>query len=526
MHAIDQPAPPPIRDPGRPNLADWLDLIALLEHDEGLPAGELRRRDRAIGARVEIGAAQSARWLTAWVRERRSEGGEDAPGVATAEAVRWATGILGLAGLVFGASAALGALSFQPQGRINVVGVLAVLVAAPAVLLLFALLNALPARLRRRLPLVGSEPEGGGLLQPARWVLRALPQRLRAALERVFGRGRALERLAAPIQRWGLLAASQGAAVAFQLGALVATLALVVFSDLSFGWSTTLRIEPEAAHRATTLLATPWAGLWPEAVPSSELIEQTRFFRIAARPAPDVAPELFGQWWRFVVAALVVYGLAPRLAFFVFARVRLRRGLDRAMVDAPGARRLLGRMRDPLVETAAGDDGDASGAPSDGAAGAERDGSVPWPEGAVVLSWAGAVARGPGNDADGPDALAPHGEAGGRLSPADDLAAAARAAEAARERDRPVAILVRGFEPPLLELLDFLAELRRQLGTGHEIVVGLVGAGPGDVATWRRRLTATGDPWLAWTSDVPFVPEDTGLAAAPAVGAHEGNGRG
>ena len=50
--------------------------------------------------------------------------------------------------------------------------------------------------------------------------------------------------------------------------------------------STTLRVDATTAHRVTATLALPWAWFWPDAVPSLELIERTRFFRIA--PALNV----------------------------------------------------------------------------------------------------------------------------------------------------------------------------------------------------------------------------------------------
>ncbi len=511
MPARDDPESVPLRG-RRPDLADWLDLVVLLRHDEGLPGSELRRRDRSVGERVVPTGAPPERWLTAWVEARRAQTSGPAeaqdpalPGQRTADALRWISAALVLAGLFFGATAAWGALSFQPQGRINVVAVLALLVLLPTLLLVFALLNALPARLRRALPLIGAEREGGGLLQPARWALRALPQSARESLDAVFARGVSVERLAAPIQRWLLLSASQGAAVAFQVGALSAAIALVVFSDLSFGWSTTLRVEPATAHGIASALATPWAALWPDAVPSLALVEQTRFFRIASKPSPALDPELFGQWWRFVVAALVVYGLIPRVVFFAVASVRLRASLTRATIDAPGARGLLERMRDPLVELGHVGRDEAIAGVGLGADETIPLDSSPWPDAPVVVSWSEAIESSPGLAAQLNVANEGILAAGGRLAAAADLEAAARAAERARADDRDVAVVVRGFEPPVLEVVDFLVELRRRLGDGRTIVVGLTQADDDHARVWRRRIDSIGDPWTRCTRALPSL---------------------
>ena len=358
---------PQLPPPGRlrPTLVDWIHLVAVHQRDEGSPDAELRRRDRRIGRRLAPLGDRPLAKLVAW--ERGVSGGES-PGAApsplspaeeeppsrrTTEAVRLAALALAAAGFVIGALAAAGALSYQPRGRINTVAVLAVLVGLPWLFLGLALLNALPSRLRRFVPWIGSEPEGGGLLQPARWALHALPQSTRERLDAAWGRGQAWERITAPLRRWLLLSISQGAGVAFQLGALTATLALVVFSDLSFGWSTTLEIDAGSVQRFTDALSLPWAWLWPEARPSLELVETTRFFRIAGGPNPAVPLETYGGWWPFLVMTLAVYGLLPRAIFFAVARGRLQRALRRAFLEAPGSARALDRLDSPLLETTA-----------------------------------------------------------------------------------------------------------------------------------------------------------------------------
>jgi hypothetical protein len=232
---------------------------------------------------------------------------------------------------------------------------------------------------------------------------------------------------------------------------------------------------------------------------------------------------------------MACYGLLPRAIFFAVARARLRRGLIRAMVDAPGARRLLGRMQAPLVETSASEGGTAAAA--EAAAGETRDDATPpWPERAVVVCWAEAIPGperpepGAGAPAEGAreDAAAPGLEdagmlaAGGRLSPSDDLQAAARAAALARASDRPVAVVVRGFEPPTLDVLDFVAELRRQLGEGREILIGLAHGDDDDARIWRRKLATLGDPWLVCTTDVPLASQPASDTASAEPGTRGG----
>ena len=64
------------------------------------------------------------------------------------------------------------------------------------------------------------------------------------------------------------------------------------------------------------------------------------------------------------------------------------------------------------------------------------------------------------------------------------------------------------WEPPLLELLDFLAELRRRIGSAVSIVVAPVPDGPRAVndverATWTRTIARLADPKLYVETGAP-----------------------
>jgi hypothetical protein len=507
---------PQLFPPGRPRptLVDWIHLVAVHQRDEECPDAELRRRDRRIGRMLAPLGDRPLAKLIAWQRAVRSgesvraapspstPAEEQPPSRGTTEAVRLAALVLAAAGFAVGAAAAAGALSYQPLGRINAVAALALLVGLPWLFLGLALINALPSRVRRFVPWIGSEPEGGGLLQPARWALRALPQSTRERLDAAWGRGQAWERITAPLRRWLLLSISQGAGVALQLGALTATLALVVFSDLSFGWSTTLEVDALSVRRFTEALSLPWAQLWPEARPSLELVETTRFFRIAGGPDPAVPLETYGGWWPFLVMAMVVYGLLPRAIFFAVARGQLQRALRRAFLEAPGSARALDRLDSPLLETTGDHDDSEAGS----AAGPTREADcVHLPSRAVVVSWAEACA------ATGavPLRCAPVAsfDAGGPRSPAEDTEVARRAAATAVESGVPIVLAVRGFEPPLAEVFDFLRELRDALGSGHAVLVTLLGGGPVERGAWQQRVAAAGDPWLQLAN--PFRAGET-----------------
>jgi hypothetical protein len=131
----------------------------------------------------------------------------------------------------------------------------------------------------------------------------------------------------------------------------------------------------------------------------------------------------------------------------------------------------------------------------------------------TVIAWAGAggdpdAARGWVGQHTGAEPAAWQA-AGGAHPLADDRAAIAAAAAAGA--DRPAVLLVKAWEPPLAEVLDFLRALRRALGEGPAVVVVPVGADASDRPTapqprhrdvWRRAVATVGDPWLrVWIAE-------------------------
>jgi hypothetical protein len=96
---------------------------------------------------------------------------------------------------------------------------------------------------------------------------------------------------------------------------------------------------------------------------------------------------------------------------------------------------------------------------------------------------------------------------GGLDADAAAIAAARRAPEG-----EIVAVVVKAWEPPVLELHDFLRELRDALGDGRVIALAPLAIDadgapmPPDaalLATWRQALSRSSDPWL-----VLHAPED------------------
>jgi hypothetical protein len=414
--------------------------------------------------------------------------------------------VLVLVGLLAGWGAATAVMSYRGEHPVNVwdallafVGVQVLLLAILAASFLLPLatfgapaLGVLRSALAGLYPRVAARVLPGGAAKADEW--RALWHRVRSRRS-----------LYHAIEPWLLLSLTQAFGVAFNLGVLAAMLRLVVFTDVAFGWSTTLvELDPARFHALARAVAFPWRTLWPEAVPSEALVEATRYSRLEAAYAlagagRSARPELVGGWWRFLVAAIAVYGLLPRALLLAAARLRTARLLARLPHDDAEVERVVARLTAPHVETRAPLAEPALALPS--ARGGAALASAPRAP-VTVVRWRD-VPGGAGLEAAVTGALgrpvARVLDAGGRDHEEGAWDPAALGADA------EVVVVAEAFEPPDRAARRLLARLREALGPRRPLAVLLVGAGEGgpgrprdeDVRVWRDGLAPLEDPWLA-----------------------------
>ena len=481
---------------GCARVVEVIGLVLALDERSTLTASVRRARDLEVASR--IGVRRDIDCLRAWLRL--------APTAALALRIRRVArafaGIrLGLSFLGFGlgwlAAAALLAIGGS-QGRVSITACLLLLVALPFASCVASVALWLGSIAAARSPRRSAAGTARGSPRLMRLLLRLVPASTRLDVEAVLGRARAQAGLYAPLQRGQLMCWLSQAGLFFGCGALAATLGFVVFTDLAFGWSTTLDVDPEPVQRFFAALARPWAGIWPEASPSLELVAATRHFRVSAGSGPGVSPPLlYGAWWPFLAMAIGCYAVLPRLLILPVVGSWLGREAARAMRFTPGAAELVDSLTTPQIESR------AEGAA--GAVGRALAGMVPevelraWlarGEGGprrppLVVAWAESAAESVLRDGLGSDLH--FADAGGRRTLAEDAAVVGEA----RQAGGPIVIAVRGHEPPILDLLDFLAVLRQAVGAERPICVLLVGGGPAEHEIWRRKLVSLADPTLS-----------------------------
>jgi hypothetical protein len=464
---------------------DAIDIPLWLEADRLTPHAERRRRDRAIGLTLRGG--DRVQRVRGWWRAVAPE--EDGAG-ARLQRIRVAiTAVMVLLGAALGVGVALAAFQYDGSQPVNVVRLIALLVVVPALFLVASLLF-LPGRifvLRGLQDLLAPLNPGAVALAVFRRIARASPE-----LARSFD-WRAGRSSTARFAKWQLMCWSQVAAVAFNVAALVTALLLVAFTDLAFRWSTTLEVDPEAVTRVVQAIAWPWHALVPSAVPSAALVEESQFFRL---DDGVVSGRALAAWWPFTVLTILTYGLLPRLVLLAVSVVRLRAAERAVLLDDRGVTALVDRMASAAVETAAAEHAEALAATSADAAdyreATGRARGVIW-EGCVSAERAREHAR----KRLGLDLVAVVEAGGSRTLGADRQALDALAAT----DPGTVVVLTPAWEPPLLELLDFLGELRKRVGAEHSIVVAPVAAAASTVTaveheTWARAIGKLRDPRL------------------------------
>jgi hypothetical protein len=487
----------PMRDADPPLFLDAIEIPAWLESDRVTAYAERVHRDRAI-ARGLVSNDSLTRVRAWWRQVRGEQPGEIGVLAERLQAVRrWILVVMMLVGAAVGSGTALAALHYDGTWPVNIVSALGVLVVLPLALILLSILLMCP-----RLPGLRVVQDLAGTLNPAT-IVSSLLRRARKlddprarALFWHAARGPSAARFA----RWQMLVWSQAAGLVFSATVLLVAFALVAFTDLAFGWSTTLRIGPEEALRITQRLSLPWRELWPDAVPTRELIEQSRFFRLAAAPPRTIgAAELTG-WWPFLLAAIVTYGLLPRMILLLFAAYRLRRAAGQLLLDGPQVRALLDRMRAPEIQLGAADREPAAHVAAARATVPPRDLHQ-----ALAILWSNPMSKALIHEW-----VAQHlGRQISEVIAAGVTLSADREAlnQAAAGRPTSILILVRAWEAPLLDLRDFIVELRARVGASCSLIVVPVApdgalASTSHVATWSRWTAQITDPALYVESGV------------------------
>ena len=176
----------------------------------------------------------------------------------------------------------------------------------------------------------------------------------RAALETNLGLLRARQGLYSKLQGWMLLGLTQSFAVAFNVSAYLTMLYLLTVGGFEFCWSTTMGWKDASIQSMSHRVSAPWSWIYHSGVPTEEMVKYSAYNRgdnsyLHAFPGGEAAQvELVQRWRSFLFAALIVYGLLPRLLALLLARWKVASCLASVRLDAGHFQGLYDRLTTKL----------------------------------------------------------------------------------------------------------------------------------------------------------------------------------
>ena len=305
---------------------DVVDFEYFRMKDDGVFGEALEIRDRAIFKDFGKPQADRRELFRYWVRRRRvTHSGGILPSTLVVPVFSTVAILLMLAGLISGGSAAYATLQYDGSVPVNVSifwGILIVpQMALMIALLLVALIGVLfpgfmPALYRgpTSLLMAISRWLWGWFLKirkvsaenrdDIRWSIRVFSELVRQH------RGIAAARAFALIQRFGVF---------FNIGILLTSGLLLMFTDRAFGWQSSLTDSPRTVSSIVKMVAAPWRELLGEGIgyPSPGQIEGSRI--ILRENGQLLDSHDLTAWWPFLLLGIVFYGLIPRMLAWAFA---------------------------------------------------------------------------------------------------------------------------------------------------------------------------------------------------------------
>lgn len=500
---------------------DVIDLEYFLAEDAEKDESQLRARDekiradflpRCLGAHFP-GRADARAKIRCWLERRREIEWEKSQAAATpgeifrqsSAALRWLAGVLGC---LVGGGLALSIFRWYGDRPINVTWFFAETVLVQIVVLCGALALVLRPRRRARVrfSLLHSLIAAAftKLARVGENTFHRMSGEQRARARAGLGALRAKQAIYGPLALWPVLIVTQIFALGFSAGLLVTILSWVRFSELAFGWSSTLADPRQAALVQAVSLPWAWAS---QARPSVAEIERSRMN--PSQKAIELDPDARRAWWPFLCYAILFYGFLPRSALLAWAGWKQRQTLARIPFDHAGCQALLARLGGFAVE---------SGSPGPVLEMREGDGKTASPPAGDFAAGV-CIAFAPPEIAASDESLAEKISARLRWRVAqivraeiDFLPACAEALDAlgALARDAAAsrgtlcsAVVIEDWQPPRQAYFSFLQAVRERAGkTAHVAVLLLAadGARNGAVAdenarVWRQKIASLGDPY-------------------------------
>lgn len=360
--------PNPISARSNWNLKDVFDFEYQRRLDDAIDEAQLEQRDRAIFREHCAGGENERQLLRGWlqvVRQQRVLNPE--PGILFVHCYRLLALAAGLFAVLSGVSATWVALKYDGSVPVNV-SVFLGLIVAPQILLLLGYL----------IVVVGSLMRAGWIAmlyvlptKAARFLLKMLWTEV---TRRAWLKGEKRDKLKIKAssftdilhQHSGLLANRifrlvQVSGVLFNLAVVLTMAVMLSVTDRAFGWQSSLVDSAESVDQIVEVVSLPWQWIVSDSVarPSFEEIVGSRIVLRESKAALESEDLL--SWWPFLMMCVLVYGLFPRSLAWLFSCWNERRLLRQLRFDGFGSRVILERMRSVDLQTHGQASGTVSG---------------------------------------------------------------------------------------------------------------------------------------------------------------------
>lgn len=302
--------------------------------------------------------------------------------------------------------------------------------------------------------------------------------------------------------------------VCFNIGLMGGTLFKIMITDLAFGWQTTLQAAAKSIHLIVGWISLPWSWLSSlfQAHPTLAQIEGSRI--ILKDGMAHLATRDLASWWPFLVMAILVYGLLPRVLLLAYGITTQARALKTMDFSHSACDRLVRRMQAPQMETGGVRLMDA---------GILQDAKYPRSDpliGASSSSGLHVIAGVPGEI----DTLCADDELSERLrllmgpsvlhrfcftmNPETDARVLQSLLSEIRVSgaDTRILLLQEAWLPPIRETLSWIRDMRKAAGPQTGMIIGLVGkpvqssllTSPADADRifWEQTVAGMGDPYI------------------------------
>lgn len=329
----------------RITFADLIDYEWQLARDRNRDEKGLLERDSRLllGRNPELQPLPASRagLVHSWLEALRLEDRGRWPGQVWAQGHLTMVFLLCAIGLAAGAGTAQVFLRYDGSTPINVIPFLAFFVALQLLLLLIGTLKKwlVPSHL----PII---------LQP-------LARMAEARLRRMFQKKDQAREIEATWRRMNTLHGKLHVSIvvqlilwfstAFHLGAFLTTLITGTFSDLAFSWGTTLNIDDQTVAGIVKAIALPFAWAGADLVPDPAAVAASRFVRLDGNFLPTGTSRALqslvsNTWWKYLVACLFCYALAPRIVLLTLSLMVSKRLTKRVCFHDQASEAVLQRL--------------------------------------------------------------------------------------------------------------------------------------------------------------------------------------